>query len=405
MLRGQPRKVLLREFAAAALALALLLAAPTPAAARPAASPKPAAKPGAAKPAAGAAKPKPAGAAAAARPPTVAFQGSGLLGSYYSGVADVLVGRGVIGPKTKLAGISGGAYAAAATALGVSGAAQAKFWKSRLVDCATRYAAFGANACVGRLNSVLAASMFKNLPDNSTTERVNGRVRIAVSQLNASSTSLNNSAAWVIDNWRSKNDLISCLTTTDFLPCWTAPTTYTIYRNQPAFDGGYGNGYEELCPGGTAKSKACLKVAAWIVSPKLADQTCSPTLCAAAAKVNCSYPGRLDRIKTLYSNPGYIDEWPIASVRERCPTSSWEGEAPNPLPALVPMDTVTPDIMPGKYNPLPFWPPGQTKRRLLSCEWKSWSDTLPAGKEMEAMDAIFDMGRRDAGAWCKEHGC
>lgn len=49
--------------------------------------------------------------------------------------------------------------------------------------------------------------------------------------------------------------------------------------------GGYGNGYEELCPGGTAKSKACLKVAAWIVSPKLADQTCSPTLCAAAAKV------------------------------------------------------------------------------------------------------------------------
>lgn len=39
---------------------------------------------------------------------------------------------------------------------------------------------------------------------------------------------------------------------------------------------------------------------------------------------------------------------PIASVRERCPTSSWEGEAPNPLPALVPMDTVTPDIMPGE---------------------------------------------------------
>ena len=52
--------------------------------------------------------------------------------------------------------------------------------------------------------------------------------------------------------------------------------------------GGYANGYEELCPSKTAKTTKCLKVAAWVVSPKNANMTCSPTLCAAAAKVRCT---------------------------------------------------------------------------------------------------------------------
>lgn len=34
-----------------------------------------------------------------------------------------------------------------------------------------------------------------------------------------------------------QEDLWSCLTATDYIPCFTGTTTYTIYRNQPVIDG------------------------------------------------------------------------------------------------------------------------------------------------------------------------
>lgn len=119
---------------------------------------------------------------------------------------------------------------------------------------------------------------------------VNGVLRVGLSQLDASKQDLNDSASWVVDNffdavrgcarqagqagggrlalvvWVGRQmvgdvgmvnaqavthgclyllalailqaDLKSALTSTDYIPCWTGSSTFTLFRNQPVIDGG-----------------------------------------------------------------------------------------------------------------------------------------------------------------------
>lgn len=59
-----------------------------------------------------------------------------------------------------------------------------------------------------------------------------------LSQLNAGSVYLNNSAAWPTRKWRSRYDLAGALAGTNYIPCLSGPDTYTTYRNEPVIDGG-----------------------------------------------------------------------------------------------------------------------------------------------------------------------
>ncbi|KAI8472321.1 MAG: hypothetical protein J3K34DRAFT_503879 [Monoraphidium minutum] len=220
-----------RRAAAALLTLAIALALGAAAAAAAAAAPG--GPPAGRLPPAPRVRPRPAEAAPPPGwfPQPVAFQGSALLITWYSGVVSDLLARGVVVPG----------YTAVATALGMNATEQRDVWKTTVARCG---AMFGAE-CAGHLNS---------------PRRVNakGRVRVALSQLDGSKPSLENSASWVIDKWSSKGDLIACLRSTDFLPCFIGLTTYDVFRNSPVIDGGYANGFEQLCPGGdTAR---CLKV-------------------------------------------------------------------------------------------------------------------------------------------------
>jgi hypothetical protein len=43
-----------------------------------------------------------------------------------------------------------------------------------------------------------------------------------------------------------QDDLIASLLGTSYLPCYSGPTTYTIFRNQPVLDGAFGNGFKQM---------------------------------------------------------------------------------------------------------------------------------------------------------------
>ena len=96
--------------------------------------------------------PAPSRAAAAGTTP-VSFQGSALLITYYSGVAEALLEKGVIVPgETPLSGLSGGAWTSVATQMGLRGEYQKTFWKGVVTDCTARW-----GSCVSHINAGIEA--------------------------------------------------------------------------------------------------------------------------------------------------------------------------------------------------------------------------------------------------------
>jgi hypothetical protein len=178
-------------------------------------------------------------------------------------------------------------------------------------------------------------------PDAGTLP--NGKVRIALSQLDGSQTNLNNSASWIVGDFTSTMDLANAIAGSSYIPCLSGLDTYTVFRNQPVIDGAYGNGFEDFCPGGDVQ--ACLKLGTWHVGP-LGNFTCDPQYCDCATQA----ADRTDRVKTLYSNDAYVDRWALNIVANRCPPSTnpaaYAGLDPYPLPDFVPQDSTRPDIHP-----------------------------------------------------------
>ena len=157
-----------------------------------------------------------------------------------------------------------------------------------LISFAALLVPFGQNLGSRRCATQLPRPRPLPPPPPPPPPAVNGAVRIAISQLDASSSSLNGSASWVVDSFASRvrhaggqwagglqprgaldsplvqcgagpahggwagnphkpspthqsppqHDVASALLATDFIPCFSGPTTYTIFRNQPVIDGG-----------------------------------------------------------------------------------------------------------------------------------------------------------------------
>lgn len=171
-------------------------------------------------------------------------------------------------------------------------------------------------------------------------------MRVALSQLDGSKTNLNGSASWVVDDWADRADLVAAIAGSTYIPCLSGLQTFNVFRNQPVIDGGYGNGFEQLCPGGDTSSAACLKLGTWYVGP-LGNATCDPVHC------DCSRgpdPERNDRVTALYENNPYVDRWALNRVADRCPPAeapnAFVGSDPYPLPDFVPQYSTIPDIHP-----------------------------------------------------------
>jgi hypothetical protein len=104
------------------------------------------------------------------QPIPVAFEGSAFLITYYSGVAGVLMERGVIKPGVShLSGLSGGALTAVLTALGFDGAQQREFFVSAVAECVERW-----GSCKGHINEVLRERLADCLPDDAASKGEDG---------------------------------------------------------------------------------------------------------------------------------------------------------------------------------------------------------------------------------------
>ena len=102
-------------------------------------------------------------------------------------------------------------------------------------------------------------------------------------------------------------------------------------------------------------------------------------------------------------NVGYVDSWPLAQVQLRCPKTAWGDLPPYPSPAFVPQDSTQPDIYPGKYNPLPEWPPG-SGTVLTACEWQNFALAPPLDEIEQFLDVCYNLGYADATAWAGKQG-
>lgn len=328
----------------------------------------------------------------------VALQGSAMLITYYSGVMGALMESGRVQPGlTPLRGISGGAWTAALTALGHSGRAQRDAWKRWVAACRERF-----GSCHGHIQELSQMAFGELLPEDAA-QRVGGRVAVALAQLNSQGTHLNGSASWLVGRFYSKKDLTNSLSATSYIPGFSGEAPFTLFRGQPMIDGGFANGFQQLCGHTTS---GCLKVASWHVGPR-ATHTCDPARCGAfAAADSCVAPERREPIPaSLFKNEGPPEQWPLAAAgRQRAAGAATDGvagvacrntQAPLLLPDFVPHNQVPPDIHPGKFGPLPTL----DGREVLACEWQSWAMRLPPGRELEVMDLVYEQGRADGAAW------
>jgi hypothetical protein len=229
--------------------------------------------------------------------------------------------------------------------------------------------------------------------DANAYKLVNGKVRIGLSQLDATKPSLDNSATWVVSSWNSTQDLVDALTATDMIPCFSDTTAFSIFRNQPVVDGGFANGFEDLCPGGNTAN--CIKVASWVTGP-LADQTCDHNVCGASC-ASVDRPAS-SKVYQLYDNPADRSSWAINAVNKCQGTNTIV-----PMGAFIPQNSTLPDIYPGKYNNLPMW----KGKQVIACQWQQWAMQPPVTSDAELAEFFqltFDQGRRDALSWCDEQG-
>uniref|UniRef100_A0A383VPF3 PNPLA domain-containing protein n=1 Tax=Tetradesmus obliquus TaxID=3088 RepID=A0A383VPF3_TETOB len=320
----------------------------------------------------------------------VSYQGSAFLMGYYAGVTQALLEKKVLVPGvTPTAGLSGGAYTLTLAQLGWNGTDILSFWRAIVREGKTHL----AHGAVGRLNALSVWALQEALPQDLSN--VYSRMRIAVSQLDGSKTTLNNSASWIIDSWQSRDDLIANLLGTSYLPCYSGPTTYTIFRNQPVLDGAFSNGFKQMCPDGNVTN--CIKVASWHVGP-LGSATCDKRCGSDRLAAKCAVPERTTINTVLHKNDQFVDRWLLSEVQLRCPEADWKGMDPYPFPYYVPQASTLPDIYPGRFNPLPAWPPG-SNTTLLACQWQNFAMAPPLDRMDDFFEMTYDLGYRDALAW------
>lgn len=210
-------------------------------------------------------------------------------------MVDTLLQKGVIVPGvTPLSGLSGGAYTSVLTTVGWNGTKQSDFWNTVTTKAAKTY-----TSPAGHLNEVIQPMLNSLLPVD-VARQINGKVRVGISQLNASKETLNGSAAWIVNSWTSKDDVVGSLLGTDYIPCFTGPTLYNTYRDQPVVDGGFSLGFEQLC----TNQSNCIKVASYYVG-NLANKTCDPSVCPVAAETNCKDAERVEPVTTVLYK--YVD--------------------------------------------------------------------------------------------------
>ena len=75
---------------------------------------------------------------------------------------------------------------------------------------------------------------------------------------------LGGASPWTISSFSSPTDVVNAVSSSSFLPCWSAPVPFYVYKNKPVIDGGFSAGFGDLCAAalnGTATGTQCVRVA------------------------------------------------------------------------------------------------------------------------------------------------
>ncbi|XP_006662990.3 patatin-like phospholipase domain-containing protein 4 [Oryza brachyantha] len=156
--------------------------------------------------------------------PGFSFSAAGLLFPYHLGVAQCLIDRGYLTERTPLAGSSAGAIICAVIASGNTMQDALQVTKDLADNCRSKGTAF-------RLGAVLKDVLDRFLPDDLHI-RCNGRIRVAITRLSWRPRGL------LVDQFDSKEDVISAVITSSFIPGYLAPRPATFFRNRLCIDGG-----------------------------------------------------------------------------------------------------------------------------------------------------------------------
>ncbi|GBF88305.1 hypothetical protein Rsub_01017 [Raphidocelis subcapitata] len=284
----------------------------------------------------------------------VAFGGTGPTWPFHGGVMDVLIEKGLLVPgKTKVAGLSGGAWAATFAALGFGGTS----FVESLTEWYTTCAALAAlnllgdgKYCSGWVAGAAFSQEWTQLLATRPDAYKTINVAIAMSQLDSSKVSFFDSASMVVDKFASNAELSSALLGTSAIPCLDLSVPFTVsfdpgrvFRNSPVIDGAFSTSLSEGLCGDRPK---CIKVASMWLGPK------------AVGAAECNIVGRTALRTKLYKNKEPIGSSPIWTASIQCPGSLfafsqgsiWPETLQRPLPSsLVSLNyTTVPDIYPGR---------------------------------------------------------
>jgi hypothetical protein len=168
------------------------------------------------------------GGAGAARELGFSFSVAGLIFPYFLGVIAELKDAGILTEGTPLAGSSGGALAAAFTALGLD--------DETVLEATYRVCAAirkSGKSSRGRLGRLLKQELVRVLPEDAH-ERLNaweGGVRIGVTLLLPAPTAV------YIDKFKSKEDVVEVLSASCHIPFWCSNWPFTRCRGTLGADG------------------------------------------------------------------------------------------------------------------------------------------------------------------------
>jgi predicted acylesterase/phospholipase RssA len=156
----------------------------------------------------------------------------------------MLAELGVIDANTKIAGASSGALVTLARCTGTSADDFMTFVQQLSNECRSR------TNCQGQLDAALRRKLQQTVSADAF-RRCTGRATFSVSI-----GKLGGPTNLLVDSFTSTPDLLAAACASSFIPAWSGTTPHTMFRGQPAFDGGFSN--SQPCPPGV---KYCIKIA------------------------------------------------------------------------------------------------------------------------------------------------
>lgn len=159
------------------------------------------------------------------QPLSYSFSGAGWLTPYHLGVINGLKDFNLIHSNSIVSGSSGGSIAATLIATNMNELDALNIFKQSILIMKP----------MKNIDQILKQMLTEILPNNSYQLcNQNSSCHITVTKL----ILLNKKQPLIISNYDSNDDLINCIATSCFIPFYSAPKPYTIFRNEKYIDGG-----------------------------------------------------------------------------------------------------------------------------------------------------------------------